>query len=193
MKRKKRRTSAPNSVLGLAVAAQLASLISVGLLAVALAHTALQSSVFAQGKSVSADSAGATPWVAVHVLGFENVKRNAKGRLTVQSAGLQFEAGKAKSQVSFPSIQDVYTDDDNRLVFGGKPGTLVRAAMPYETGRILALFQEKVDVLTLEYQDSNGALHGAIFRLAKGQSVAVKRQLVAQGVHVSIPVEQPAK
>jgi len=193
MKPKKRRMITPDSVRRFVAAAQLAPLVGAGLMALALANIGFQSSVHAQERTSLPNSAGTTSWLAVHVLGFEDAKRNTKGKLTVESAALQFEAGKTMAQVSLPSIRDVYTDEDNRQVFGGKTGTFARTAVPYGGGRVLGLFQEKVDVLTLEYEDSNGAFHGAIFRLAPGQAVAVKRQLVAQGVHVSMPVEQPAK
>ena len=177
MKKETQRNDKPNSVLRRAATAQLACLIGMGLLAMGLAPGVLQLSAYAQEKGVTAESAGTTSSVAVHVLGFEGAKPNANGKLAIQSAGLQFESGKTKAQVGLPSIREVFTDDDNRLVFGGKSGTLVRAAMPYGGGRVLGLFQEKVSVLTVEYEDANGALHGAIFRLPKGRAAEVKGQL----------------
>jgi hypothetical protein len=177
MKKQTQRNGKPNSLPCWAAAARFACLIGMGFLAVDLVPRALQFSLYAQEKSPAVESTGMTSSAAVHVLGFEAAKRGEKGNLTVQSAGVQFESGKTKAQVDFPSIREVFTGEDNTLVFGGKRGTLVRAALPYESGRILGLFQEKVSVLTLEYQDSNGALHGAVFKLPKGQSVEVKRQL----------------
>jgi hypothetical protein len=55
------------------------------------------------------------------------------------------------------------------------------------------LFQEKIDVLSVEYRDANGGLHGAIFTLPQGQAPPLKRQLLALGAHSSIPPEGPAK
>jgi hypothetical protein len=66
--------------------------------------------------------------------------------------------------------------------------------MPYGSGRVLSLFAtQKIDVLTLEYRDSNGGLHGVIFTLPKGQAPPVKRQLVGLGAHTSMPPEAPAE
>ena len=65
--------------------------------------------------------------------------------------------------------------------------------MPYESGRALSLLSERVDVLTLEYQDSNGGLHGVILQLPKGSAATVKKELAAKGAHTSVAVEEPAK
>ena len=170
-------------------AAQSYRFAAIALLAVVFAGVGVQAPARAQQQSAASDSAGTTTWAAVHVLGFENAKRNAKGKLTLVGNTVQFEAAKTKAQVSLASVEDVFTDEDNKQVFGGKTGTVAEVVMPYESGRILGLFREKEDVLTLQYQDSSGGFHGAIFRLAKGQAVAVKRRLVAQGVHVTVPVE----
>jgi hypothetical protein len=129
------------------------------------------------------------------VLGLENVKRGAKGRLAMVGKTLRFEAGTATADVSIPSIRDVFTGLETRQLVRGKKGTVAKMAMPYESGRVLSLLtDQKIDVLTLEYQDSNGGLHGVIFTLPKGQAPAVKRQLVELGAHASVsPAEGPAK
>jgi len=134
----------------------------------------------------------ATTSNVVHVLGLENMKRNAKGKLTVESGTLEFIAGTAKADLPIAAIQDVFTDDDSKRLVGGTLGTLSMFA-PYGGGRFLSLFRRKIDVLTVEYRDPNGGLHGTIFTLPQGQAVVVKKQLVAQGVHVSIPVEEEPK
>jgi len=147
------------------------------------------------GQQPDASSASAVGTVAgvVHVLGLENVKRGAKGTLTVQARTVQFDSGKGKADVGIPSIQDVFTDQESQQLVRGKKGTLAKLAMPYESGRALSLLSERVDVLTLEYQDSNGGLHGVILQLPKGRAAAVKKELLAKGAHTSVPVEEPAK
>jgi hypothetical protein len=67
--------------------------------------------------------------------------------------------------------------------------------IPYSGGRVLSLFShEKVDSLTLEFRDANGALHGAIFTMPLGQATALKKELVALGAHTSVPIQpQPEK
>jgi hypothetical protein len=128
------------------------------------------------------------------VLGLDKIKRGAKGRLAIAGDTLRFEVGKATEEVSIASIADVFTDEDTKQSVGGTKGTVAKLAMPYGSGRVLSLFAtQKIDVLTLDYRDSNGGLHGVIFTLPKGQAPAVKRQLVEQGAHTSMPTEAPAE
>jgi hypothetical protein len=55
----------------------------------------------------------------------------------------------------------------------------------------VSLFSHKVDVLTVEYVDSNGGFHGAIFVLSAGKATAFRNQLIAQGAKATIHVEAP--
>jgi hypothetical protein len=126
------------------------------------------------------------------VLGLETVKPNAKGKLTLAGGALHFDAGKANGQIPIAAIEDVFTGDDSRPALGGTLGTISMFG-PYGSGRFLSLFRAKIDVLTIEYRDANGALHGAIFSMPKGEAAKVKVQLVAQGAHASIPVEAEGK
>ena len=126
------------------------------------------------------------------VLGLETVKANAKGKLTLTGGALRFDAGKSNGQIPIAAIEDVFTGDDSRRAVGGTLGTLSMLA-PYGGGRFLSLFRSKTDVLTIEYRDANGAIHGAIFSMPKGEAAKVKAQLVAQGAHASIPLEAEGK
>ncbi|HYN14651.1 MAG TPA: hypothetical protein VES66_02550 [Terriglobales bacterium] len=134
-------------------------------------------------------SSGASGVRAMHVLGLSGVKRNVHGTLTAQASGLNFAAKGAHGTVPIASIQDIFTGQDSRQV-GGKVLTVAKIGVPYGGGRVLSLFShEKVDSLTLEYRDANGALHGTVFSMPLGQAAVLKKQLVALGAHVSIPVE----
>ncbi len=125
----------------------------------------------------------------VQILGLETIKQNAKGTLTVDGNTLDFTAGKQKADVPIASILDVFTQEDTARAIGGTVGTLTMFA-PYEGGRFLSLFRKKIDMLTVEYRDDKGGLHGVVFTLPAGQSTVVKKQLVALGAHASIPVEE---
>jgi len=142
----------------------------------------------------TADTTNASGVRAMHVLGLEGVKRNHHGTLTVQPSGLNFDAKGARGAIAIASIQDVFTSQDSHQT-GGKVLTVAKMGVPYGGGRVLSLFsKEKVDSLTLEYRDANGALHGAIFSMPLGQAATLKKQLVDLGAHASIPVEsQPEK
>jgi hypothetical protein len=168
-------------------------LLGFSLLAVASMLLASSTPLFGQEPGPSPGPSGETIREATHVLGLENVKRGAKGKLAIVDNALRFEVATGTADVSIPSIQDVFTGQDSKEM-GGKPGGLAKMAMPYGSGRVLSLFaSQKVDVLTLEYRDSNGGLHGVIFTLPKGQSPAVKRRLVELGAHASVWPEGPAK
>jgi hypothetical protein len=69
-----------------------------------------------------------------------------------------------------------------------------KAAAPYGGGRVVSLFaHKKYDTLTLEYVDSNGGVHGAIFQLKEGQGELVRNELVARGVSSSSGEDQPTR
>jgi hypothetical protein len=131
---------------------------------------------------------------ATHVLGLENIKRGAKGKLAIAGDTLRFDVGPATAEVSITSIQGVFTDQDSKQLVSGKKGAVAKLAMPYGSGRVLSLVaSQKVDVLTLEYRDSAGGLHGVILTLPKGQAPAVKGQLVELGAHASMPPDASAE
>jgi hypothetical protein len=125
------------------------------------------------------------------VIGLENIKPGAKGTLSSLPAGLEFTAGKKSADIATSSIQDVFTGRESRQDVGGMGGTLVEAAIPYGGGRVVSLFSHKVDVLAVEYVDSNGGFHGALFVLSAGKATEFKNQLVAHGAKVSTHVEVP--
>jgi len=123
------------------------------------------------------------------ITGLTGVKANAKGTLTIESDNLLFANSKTKVSVPIHSVEDVVTDNDSQRVFRGTFGTLTMFA-PYGGGRFLSLFRSKLDTLTIQYRDSDGALHGAIFTMAVGKADPLKKELVAQGARTTIPVQQ---
>lgn len=122
------------------------------------------------------------------VLGLEGLKHNATGTLTVQKGTLEFTSGKKKADVPASSISDVVTDKDSQRAIGGVIGTISMFG-PYGSGRFLSLFRTKIDTITINYHDSSGALHGAVFTMPTGKAEAVKQDLLAEGAHTTIPTE----
>jgi len=91
------------------------------------------------------------------------------------------------------SVLNLSLGDESKQV-GGLPMKLGKAAAPYGGGRVVSLFaHKKYDTLTLEYVDSNGGVHGAVFQLKKGQGELVRNELVARGVSSSSGEDQPTK
>jgi len=123
---------------------------------------------------------------ATHLLGLQNTKSNCNGLLSIEGNQLQFQQdGKPRVEVQISSIREVFLNEENKQV-GGLPMTLGKAAAPYGAGRVVSLFAHKnYDILTLEYVDADGGVHGVIFQLSEGQGDLVRNELVARGVSSS--------
>ena len=131
---------------------------------------------------------------ATHLLGFEDTKNNSNGTLSVKDGSLQFQRnGKSGARVKVGSVREVILGEESKQV-GGLPMTLGKAAIPYSGGRVVSLVaHKKYDTLTLEYVDDDGAVHGAIFQLHKGEAEVVKAALSAQGMSVIPPQGETTK
>jgi len=131
---------------------------------------------------------------ATHLLGLPNTKSNCEGTLSTQDNMLRFQqSGKPVAQVDIASVRALFLGEEGKQV-GGVPMKIGKAAAPYGGGRVISLFaHKKYDTLTLEYVDSNGGVHGAIFQLKKGQGELVRNELVARGVSSGSGEDQPTK
>lgn len=133
----------------------------------------------------------ATGTKATQFMGLEGVKPKAGGMLTLDGGNLQFTSSKGKASVPLNSVEDVVTGNDSQRVFRGTFGTLTMFA-PYGSGRFLSLFRSKLDTLTIQYRDADGSLHGAIFTMGEGKADQLKKEMLAQGAHTTIPQEEDA-
>ena len=123
---------------------------------------------------------------ATHLLGLPNTKNDCKGTLSIQDNLLRFQqSGKRIAEVDIASVRHVFLGDETMQV-GGLPMKIGKAAAPYGGGRVVSLFaHKKYDMLTLEYVDSDGGVHGAIFQVTKGQGELVRSELLARGASSS--------
>ena len=147
--------------------------------------------VFVAVVAISSVNAQPSPTAVkvVQLTGLPSVKENAKGNLTVENGCLHFLSGKTTSEVRAISIEDVVTGTDSQKAVGKTIGTLSMAA-PYGGGRFVSLFRKKIDTLTVEYRNAEGALHGVIFTMPLGTADAIKKELIAQGAHTTVAPEQ---
>jgi hypothetical protein len=116
------------------------------------------------------------------------VRRNGSGELSIHEENLRFERGGSPAAlVSITSIQNIslsFSEQDKQV--GGVPMTLGKAAVPFGGGRMVSLIShKKYDSLAIEYLDTRGGFHGAIFRLAKRRGEAFKNGLIAHGAHIA--------
>lgn len=128
---------------------------------------------------------------ATHILGFPDVSRNATGDLSIQDHALRFQKPHGPpAQISVGSIQSLTLGAEDKQV-GGMPMTVAKVAAPYGSGRVIGLLaHKKYDTVTLEYLDPNGAFHGAIFQLNKGQGEVLQSGLEAEGAHITRPEDE---
>ena len=123
-----------------------------------------------------------------YIVGLDDIKADTSGQLTLQDGGLRFATGKAETKVPISSIDDIFLGAETTQS-GGKAGRVVKTAAiaaPFESGKALTiLMRTKVDILTVAFHDPDGAVHGAIFALPKGQGEPMRTQLVQAGAHVS--------
>jgi RNA polymerase sigma-70 factor (ECF subfamily) len=130
------------------------------------------------------------PVKAVQIAGLTGVKQNTKGALNVGNGRLHFVYGKASSDLSASSIEDVVTGADSQNAVGNTVYLLSLAA-PYGSGRFLSLFRKKIDTLTIQYRDGDGALHGAIFSMPVSAADVIKHDLVTHGARTNF-AEDPS-
>jgi hypothetical protein len=123
------------------------------------------------------------------VTGLTGVKNKTSGRLGVEGGNLHFTYEQAKADVPAKSVEDVITGNDSQRMIHGFVGTLTMFA-PYESGRFLSLFRTKLDTLTIKYRDTDGGLHGAVFTMGVGKAEVLKKELLAQGAHTTVPTEE---
>ena len=147
------------------------------------------STVLGHGQSTDARAVAASDVLQAQVqlvVGGQSIKNNSKGTLSIVGSSLQLEADGKKVSVEASSILDISTDKDSRQDITGT-AHLATEAIPYGGSRVLSLFSHQVDVLTVEFRDTNGAYHGAVFAMAKGKAAPFKTQLVALGAKTTVP------
>jgi len=155
---------------------------------ISLGALLLCSGIGALAQSTALPLNGETPFSirAHHLLGLPNTKNDCKGTLSIQDNLLRFQqSGKPVAQVDIASVRHVFVGNESMQV-GGLPMKIGKAAAPYGGGRVVSLFaHKKYDTLTLEFVDSDGGVHGAIFQVTKGQGELVRNELLARGASSS--------
>ncbi len=48
------------------------------------------------------------------------------------------------------------------------------------------MLRSKIDILTIQYRDDDGGLHGVIFTMPVGAAEPIKQELITQGAHTTI-------
>lgn len=119
------------------------------------------------------DNSHATTWQSSsvqHAYGLPDTKKNQKGTLAVNSDGLTFTTKSSHSSLQRSSIIAV-SAGNQRVELWGVKGRLLRMAIPDGGGIAAAgLMHHRVDMLTVEFHDSRGGYHGAVFDLPANEA-----------------------
>jgi hypothetical protein len=126
------------------------------------------------------------PIKSTALVGLAGVKQNTVGTVAVKGGELHFVHSEGTSGIAAAAMEDVVTGDDSQRMIRGTLGTLSMFG-PYGSGRALSLFRSKIDTLTIQYRDADGALHGVVFAMPVGKAESVKQELIAQGAHTRVP------
>lgn len=139
----------------------------------------------AQSVAAGSPATGARPvLIGRHVIGLDKISSQKNGTLAVQEGAMQFTAGKDVAKVPVTSIDGIFVGTETTQAAGKVARGVKTAAIaaPYGSGKVLSLLMRtKVDILTVSYRDTGGALHAAIFALPIGQAMDMRTQLVAAG------------
>lgn len=110
-----------------------------------------------------------------HVYGLPEAKPKDKGILTLSPTDLSFTGKTSTAMIPRRSITAV-SAGDQRVELWGVKGQILRAVIPNGGGLAAAtVMHHRVDMLTVEFVDSRGGYHGAVFFLpAKEASRALE-------------------
>jgi len=107
---------------------------------------------------------------AEHVYGFPELKPHNKGTLSFSLDSVTFSGKTGTTSIDRKDVTAVSSGNQKVEIWGMK-GRILRAAMPNGSGVAGAMFMKhRVDMLTVEYRDRHGAIHGAVFFLPAHQA-----------------------
>jgi hypothetical protein len=128
---------------------------------------------------------------AKHLIGLPDIKENTDGTLALSPTEFVFTTPSGQTILQRTQIAAVSFGDE-RMETGGKIGKLGRMAIPYGGGSALALMTKaKVDLLTIEYRDTNDAYHGVVFLLPKNEVAGLRDMIPLSELHKAVEEPRP--
>jgi hypothetical protein len=139
---------------------------------VCLPHPALAATPKAVVNS-NGDRPQSTVWkssTVQHAYGLPHAKPNEKGTLTVSPDVLTFTSKSISTSIQRGSVIAV-SAGDQRVELWGMKGRILRMTIPDGGGIAAAGFMHhRVDMLTVEFSDTKGGYHGAVFLLPANEA-----------------------
>jgi hypothetical protein len=124
----------------------------------------------AQGNAVSPAAALWQSTKAEHVYGFPDIKHNKKGTLTLSADSLTFTGKSGNTSLPRSSVTAV-SAGNQRVELWGMGGRLLRMTIPDGGGvAAAAVMHHRVDMLTVEFNDSSSGYHAAVFFLPANEA-----------------------
>ncbi|MBC7772311.1 MAG: hypothetical protein H7210_07450 [Pyrinomonadaceae bacterium] len=142
-----------------------------------------RAALFITGPALAAQDAAPVPsspppddflWKAErarHLIGLPGIKAKLDGELVLTPNEIMFTTPDHLTIINRTRIHAL-SAGDQRIEKGGRLGWLGRRAIPYGGGSVMAMVtQSKVGLLTIEFRDSSGRYHGAVFVLPKSEAL----------------------
>ncbi|AXC10015.1 hypothetical protein ACPOL_0648 [Acidisarcina polymorpha] len=127
---------------------------------------------------------------ARYIVGFDNVRKGTDGDLRYRGDEIVFAGGSTVEKIGRDQLVNVALGTE-RAEKGGTAGQVARFAIPYGGGAVLGAVSEKeVGILTLDFRDSRGGLHSAVFLMAKSDAFEASQTLQSNSVAVDA-VQRP--
>jgi hypothetical protein len=107
---------------------------------------------------------------AEHILGFPEAKPHRKGTLTFSADAVTFSSTAGVASINRSAVTAISAGNQRKEIWG-LGGMALRAVIPDGGGvAAAAVMHHRVDMLTVEYRDWRGAIHGAVFFLPAHQA-----------------------
>lgn len=132
---------------------------------ICMPHPVLAASAQAVDRDDHAQPAAWKSSSVQHAYGLPDARPKEKGTLAITPDGLTFAGKSGSSSIQRPSVIAV-SAGNQRVELWGMKGRLLRMAIPDGGGIAAAgVMHHRVDMLTVEFSDSKGGYHGAVFYL----------------------------
>lgn len=126
---------------------------------------------------------------AQHVFGLPGAKAKESGTLTIRGSDLVFTGKTSRSTIRLQSVYAAGTGNE-RVELWGMKGRLLRMAIPDGGGLLAATFMHhRVDMFTVEFADSNGGYHAAVFFLPANEAERALQAITAAPIAHREPVD----
>jgi hypothetical protein len=126
---------------------------------------------------------------AEHVYGLPEIKHNKKGRLVLSTDTLTFTGQSGNVSIPRDSITAVSAGNE-RVEIWGVGGRILRMTIPNGGGLAAAtVMHHRIDMLTVEFRDTRGGDHGAVFFLPANEAESALKSFALTPAPQRLPAD----